>query len=54
MLHAETIIANKIINLFYEWITKHLELLSDEEVEMSNVIIDLQIEFNQNRESFEK
>ena len=54
MLHAETIIANKIINLFYEWITKHLELLSDEEVEMSNVLIDLQTESNQHKKLFEK
>ena len=47
-------IGNKIINLFYDWITNHIEPLSDEEVEISNVLIDLHIEFNQNKETFEK
>ena len=46
-------IGNEIINSFYDRMTKHVETLSDEEVEMSNVLIDLQIEFNQNKESFE-
>ena len=54
MLHAEIGIGNKIINSFYDWIIKHVELLSDEEVEIFNVLIDLQIECNQNTESFEK
>ena len=54
LLHAEIGIGNKIINSFYNWITKHVELLSDEVVELSNVLIDLQIEFNQNKKSFEK
>ena len=54
MLHAEIGIGNKIINSFYDWIVNIVEVLSDEEVEISNVLIDLQIEFNQNTESFEK
>ena len=54
MLHAEISIRNNVINSFYDYITKHVEPLSDEEVEMSNVLIDLQIDFNQNKESFKK
>ena len=54
MLHTEIDNGNKIINLFYDWITKHVEPLSDEDVELPNKLIDLQIEFNQNKKSFEK
>ena len=54
MLHTEIDNGNKIINLFYDWITKHVEPLSDEDVELPNKLIDLQIEFNQNKESFER
>ena len=54
LLHTKIGIENKIINSFYDWITKHIELLSDEEVEMSNELIDLQIELNQNKVKFEK
>ena len=39
LLHAEISIGNKIINSFYGWITKHVEPLLDEEVELSNVTI---------------
>ena len=42
LLHAEIGIGNKIINSFYDQITKHVEPLSDEEVGFSNVLIDLQ------------
>ena len=54
LLHAKIGIVNKIINSFYDWITKHVEPLLDEEVELYNMLIDLQMEFNQNKESFEK
>ena len=54
LLYAEISIGNKIINSFYDWTTKHVEPLSDEKVEMSDLLIALQIEFNQNKESFEK
>ena len=42
MLHAEISIRNNVINSFYDYITKHVEPLSDEEVGFSNVLIDLQ------------
>ena len=54
MLHAEIGIRNNVINSFYDYTTKRVEPLSDEEVKMSNVLIDLQIDFNQNKESFKK
>ena len=54
MLHAKIGIGNEIINSLYDWITKHVKPLSDEEVEMCNVLTDLQIELNQNKESFGK
>ena len=46
LLDTEIGIGNKIINSFYDRITKHVKILSDEEVEMSNVLIVLQNENN--------
>ena len=54
LIHAKIGIENKIINLFYDSITKHVEKSSDKEAEIFNVLIDLQIELNQNKESFGK
>ena len=34
-------IGHEVINSFYDWIAKYVEPLSDEEVEISNVLIDL-------------
>ena len=49
LLHAEIGIGNKIIDLFYSWISKYIEPLSNEEIEMSNNLIDLQVEQIQNK-----
>ena len=49
MLHAEIDIGNKIIDSFYSWITKYIEPLSNEEIEMSNNLIYLQVEQIQNK-----
>ena len=49
MLHAEIGIGNKIIESFYRWISKYIEPLSKEEIEMTNNLIDLQIELIQNK-----
>ena len=43
LLHANIIFGNKRINLFYDWMTKHVEPLLHEEMTLSNVLIDLQI-----------
>ena len=48
LLHAEIGIGNKIIESFYRWISKYIEPLSNEEIEMTNNLIDLQIEQIQN------
>ena len=53
MLNAAIGIGNRIINLFNDWITKYVELLSDKEVKMSNMLIDLQIEQVNNKQTFE-
>ena len=49
LLHAEIGIGNKIIESFYRWISKYIEPLSNEELEMTNNLIDLQIELIQNK-----
>ena len=43
LLHAERGIGNKIIKILYHLIIIHVEPLSDEEVEISNMLIDLHI-----------
>ena len=52
--HAEIGIGNKIIESFYRWISKYIELLSNEEIEMTNNLIDLQIEQIQNKKLFKQ
>ena len=47
-------IGNKTINSFHDWITKYVEPLSDKEVEMSNILIDLQVEQVNNKQIIEK
>ena len=54
LLHAEIGIGNKIIDSFYSWITKYIEPLSNEEIEMSNNLIDLQVEQIQNKKLLEQ
>ena len=46
LLHAEIGIGNKIISSFYKWITTYIEPSPIEEIEMTNKLIDFQIEFN--------
>ena len=48
LLHAEIGIGNKIISSFYTWITTYIESLSVEEFEMTNTLIDSQIELIDN------
>ena len=47
-------IGNKTINSFYDWITKYVQPLSDKEVEMLNILIDLQVEQAHDKQTFEK
>ena len=42
------------IDSFYSWITKYIEPLSNEEIEMSNHLIDLQVEQIQNKKLLEQ
>ena len=42
------------IDSFYSWITKYIEPLSNEEIEMSNHLIDLQVEKIQNKKLLEQ
>ena len=53
MLNAAIGIGNRIINSFNDWITQYVELISDKEVKMSNMLIDLQIEQVNNKQTFE-
>ena len=54
LLHAEIGIGNKIIDLFYSWISKYIEPLSNDEIKMTNNLIDLQVEQIQNKKLFEQ
>ena len=46
LLHAEIGIGNKIIDSFYSWISKYIKPLSNEEIEITNTLIELQVEKN--------
>ena len=54
LLHAEIGIENKIISSFYKWITTYIEPLSVEEIEMTNTVIDFQIELIDNLKNLKK
>ena len=54
LLHAEIGIGNKIINSFYKWKTTYIEPLSVEEIEMTNTLIDFQIELIDNQKNLKK
>ena len=54
LLHMEIGVGNKIIDSFYEWITKYVEPLLEEEMKISNMLIDLQVEQVPNKQTFEK
>ena len=53
LIHAEIGIGHKIIDSFYSWISKYIEPLSNEEIEMTNNLIDLQVEQIQNKKLLE-
>ena len=48
LLHAEIGIGNKIISSFYTWLTTNIEPLLGEEIEMTNTLIDMQLELIDN------
>ena len=48
LLRAEIGIGNKIISSLYTWITTYIEPLSVEEIEITNTLIDFQIELFDN------
>ena len=47
-------IGNKIIHSLYEQMTEYIELLLEVGGEMSNILIDLQVEQAHNKQTFEK
>ena len=54
MLHAEIGIGKKTLDSFDSWISKYIEPLSNEEIEMTNNLIDLQVEQFQNKKLLEQ
>ena len=54
LLRAEIGIGNKIISSFYTWITTYIELLSVEEIEITNMLIDFQIELFDNEKKLKE
>ena len=54
LLHAEIDIGNKIIDSFYSWMTKYSEPLPNEEIEISNNLIDLQVKQTQKKKLIEQ
>ena len=54
LIHAEIGIRNKIISSLYTWITTYIEPLPVEEIEMTNSLIDFQIELSDNQEKLKE
>ena len=54
LLHAKIGIGNKIISSLYTWITTYIEPLSVEEIEMTNTLIDFQIELIDNEKNLKE
>ena len=54
LLHPKIDICNKIFDSFFSWIIKYIEPLSNDEIEMSNNLIDLQVEQIQNKKLLEQ
>ena len=54
LLHTEIGVGNKIVYTYFDWITKRIEPITDEEVELSNCLIDLKIELKNHEKDYNK
>ena len=43
LLHAEIGVGNKIVYTYFDWINERIELITDDEVDLTNCLIDLKI-----------
>ena len=54
LLHAEIGVGNKIVYIYFDWINERIEPISDEELELTNDLIDLKVELKHHVKELEQ
>ena len=54
LLHAEIAVGNKIVENYFLWITERMEKISEEEVILTNCLIDFKIDLKKNQQVYDE
>ena len=54
LLHAEIGVGNKVLDSYFKWINERIEHIDDEELELSNDLIDLKVELKHHVKELEQ
>ena len=52
--HAEFGVENKIVYTYFDWINERIEPVTDDELELTNVLINLKIKLNKHEKYYDK
>ena len=54
LIHAEIGVGNKIVYTYFDWINERIEFITDEELELTNDLIDLKVELGHHVKELEQ
>ena len=54
LLHAEIGVGNKIVDTYFDWINERIEPITDEELELTNDLIDLKVDLKNHVKDYEE
>ena len=54
LLHAEIGVGNKIVITYFDWINERIEPITDDELELTNFLIDLEIELKKHEKYYDE
>ena len=54
LLHTQIGVGNKMVYIFFDWINEWIEHMMDNELELSNFLIDLKIELNKHEQDYDE
>ena len=54
LLHVEISFGNKIVYIYFDWISERIEPITDDELELTNFLIDLKIELNKHEGDYDE
>ena len=54
LLHVEISFGNKIVYIYFDWISERIEPITDDELELTNFLIDLKIELNKYEQDYDE